>query len=85
MHVRFKKNAAPLVMSRQFSASEKKTVLPNGDIDLRFPASAAGPIPFYNIKSWVLSWGADAEVLAPEALKAIVRKETVRMAEAIRY
>lgn len=84
VHVRFKKKVAPLVMSRQFSAREKKEALSNGDIDLRFPASAAGPWPFYHIRSWVLSWGADAEVLAPETLKAIVRNETVRMAEAIR-
>ena len=75
VHVRFKKKVAPLVLSRQFSALEKKTVLANGDIDLRFPASAAGPIPFYNIKSWVLSWGADAEVIAPERLKSEVESE----------
>jgi proteasome accessory factor B len=84
IHVRFKKTVAPLVMSRRFSVSEKKTVLSNGDIDLRFPASAAGPVPFYHIKSWVLSWGADAEVLAPESLKAIVRNERIRMAEMVR-
>jgi proteasome accessory factor B len=81
VHVRFKKKVAPLVLSRQFSALEKKTVLANGDIDLRFPASAAGPIPFYNIKSWVLSWGADAEVIAPERLKSEVENEISALAK----
>lgn len=84
VHVQFDKQVAPLVMSRQFSSRERKELLPNGDIDLRFPVSAAGPLPFCHIKSWVLSWGANAKVLAPEALKAIVRDEIVRMAEAIR-
>jgi len=79
IRVRFKKTVAPLVMSRRFSVSENKTVLPNGDIDLRFPASAAGPFPFYHIRSWVLSWGADATVLAPEKLKIAVREEIKKM------
>ena len=79
VHVRLKKKAAPLVMSRQFSVLEKKEVLPNGDIDLRFPASAAGPWPFYHIRSWVLSWGADAEVIAPERLKQDVSEEIAKM------
>ncbi len=79
VHVRFDKRVAPLVMSRQFSASERKTELPGGDIDLKFPASAAGPWPLYHVKSWVLSWGADVEVLGPESLRTIVRDEIEKM------
>ncbi|MEI7901320.1 MAG: WYL domain-containing protein [bacterium] len=80
IHVRFSKKVAPLVMSRRFSARERKETLPNGDIDLRFPASAAGPWPLYHIRSWVLSWGADAKVIAPESLKDSVRQEIRKMA-----
>ena len=81
IHIRFDQSVAHLVMSRKLSARETKTVLPNGDIDLHFPASASGPLPFYHIKSWVLSWGANATVIAPDNLKADVRQEIARMAE----
>jgi len=78
IHLRFTKQAAPRVLARQFSRSEKKTVLPDGGVELTFRASAAGPWPFYHIKSWVLSWGMDVEVLAPQRLKEIVDEE-IRM------
>ena len=81
VHVRFNKRVAPLVMSRQFSAWEQKTTLSNGDIDLKFPASAAGPWPLYHVKSWVLSGGVDAEVLAPESLRTMVRDEVRTLAK----
>ena len=81
IHIRFDRSIAHLVTLRQFSARETKTELPNGDIDLRFPASPSGPLPHYHIKSWVLSWGANATVIAPESLKNDVRQEIARMAE----
>jgi len=81
IHVRFKARVAPLVLSRHFSALEKKTVQKNGDIDLRFPASPAGPWPHYHIRSWVLSWGADVEVIGPDSLRTAVRDEIEKMTQ----
>ena len=79
VRVQFNKRVAPLVMSRQFSANEQKTILPSGDIEMRFRASSAGPWPLYHVKSWVLSWGADVEVLAPESLRELLRQEVMKM------
>ncbi len=73
--VRFSKRIAPLILSRQFSATETKKTLSDGGVELRFSASTAGPWPLYHVKSWVLSWGADAEVLAPAELCDLVRTE----------
>lgn len=78
--VRIKKKMAHLAMERHFCATEKKVGLPNGDMELSFLTSAAGHLPFYHIKSWVLSWGADIEVVAPEELKLIVAEEVSKMA-----
>ncbi len=75
IRVRFNKRIAPLVNARRFSARETRKVLPDGDVEVSFLASQAGPWPLYHIKSWVLSWGSDAEVVAPESLRALVRDE----------
>jgi predicted DNA-binding transcriptional regulator YafY len=77
--VRINKRVAHLAMERQFSALEKKTTLSNGDVKISFPATSSGPWPFYHIKSWILSWGADIEVIAPEELKRIVAEEVSKM------
>lgn len=77
--VRFKKRITHLAMERHFCATEKKTRMPNGDLELSFSTSAAGPLPFYNIKSWILSWGADIEVVEPAELKQLVADEVAKM------
>lgn len=74
-----KKQVAHLAMEHQFSALEKKTTLSNGDMKISFPATSSGPWPFYHIKSWILSWGSDIEVIAPEELKRIVAEEVSKM------
>jgi predicted DNA-binding transcriptional regulator YafY len=82
IHVVFDRRVAPLINSRQFSALEKRTVLENGDIELRFPASPAGHWPYYHITCWILSWGADIRVVGPEPLKKTVQEEIAKMAVA---
>ncbi len=82
IHVVFDRRVAPLINSRQFSALEKRAVLKNGDIELRFPASPTGHWPYYHITCWILSWGADVRVVAPETLKKTVQAEIDRMARA---
>ena len=47
---------------------------------MRFKASPDGPLPYYNIRNWVLSWGTDIEVLAPQQLKDEVDKEIAALA-----
>lgn len=77
--VRFKKTVAHLALERHFCATEQKRYLEDGDLEVSFVTSAAGPLPFYHIKSWILSWGADIEVIAPEELKRIVALEVSTM------
>jgi predicted DNA-binding transcriptional regulator YafY len=68
--VRFTKSAAPWILERTWHP--KQTVKKNrdGSITLSFPAPA-----LYEVKRWVLSWGAEAEVLKPKELKDEVSKE----------
>lgn len=80
IHLRFKKCIAPLIKSRHFSRTEQRNMLPSGDIELKFKASSAGPYPFMHIKSWVLSWGSDVEVLGPPRLAKLVNDEIRKMA-----
>lgn len=80
VQVRFSAEVAPLIESRRFSATEERRVLDNGDIVVSFLASPAGPKPYYNVKSWVLSWGTGIEVLGPQPLKDEVDKEVAALA-----
>ena len=43
-------------------------------VTLSFPAPA-----LYEVKRWVLQWGADAEVLGPRRLREAVREEAARL------
>lgn len=51
----------------------------NGDIEIRFPVSDEGTVPFLNVISWVLSMGRHARVLAPGKLKQLVAEEIQAM------
>jgi hypothetical protein len=57
--------------------------LGNGDIDMRFPATPGDKMPYYNVKGWVLSWGADIKVIGPEGLKKAVCEEIKKMAKSL--
>jgi predicted DNA-binding transcriptional regulator YafY len=80
--VKFNERVAPLIRERARGPREQLRTLPNGDIELTFPASTAGPWPLYDVKSWVLSWGPDAEVIAPPELKELIRDDVKVMMEA---
>ena len=75
----FDQRVAPLVRERQRGPKEKTRTLPDGRIEVSFPASTAGPWPLYNVKSWVLSWGPDVEVVEPPDLRDLVRKDIEEM------
>ena len=68
--VRFTEDQAPYIRERIWHPSQKLEELDDGRVVLRLRAGG-----FYEIKSWVLSFGAAAEVLEPEELREAVREE----------
>ena len=68
--VRFTEEQAPYIRERVWHPSQELEELDDGRMVLRLRAGG-----FYEIKSWVLSFGAAAEVLEPEELRAAVRGE----------
>jgi proteasome accessory factor B len=69
---------APEVATRVLEATwhPTQTVSTEADGSLRWSATVSGTI---EIRLWILSWGADVEVLAPEALRTDVA-DTLRRA-----
>lgn len=67
--VRFTGANARYAQERIWHPGQKVEALPDGDILLSFRAGGA-----YEIKSWVLSYGPDAEVIEPGWLREEVRK-----------
>ena len=68
--VRFTEEQAPYIRERIWHPSQELEELDDGQVVLRLRAGG-----FYEIKSWVLSFGAAAEVLEPEELREAVREE----------
>ena len=68
--VRFTEEQAPYIRERIWHPSQELEELDDGRVVLRLRAGG-----FYEIKSWVLSFGAAAEVLEPEELREAVREE----------
>lgn len=67
------------VSEKQWHPDQKVIHRKNGDIEIRFPVSAEGTVPFLNVISWVLSMGRHARVLAPKKLKQLVADEIQAM------
>ena len=68
--IRFSAWQARYIQQRTWHPSQEIEELDNGEIILSFQASG-----FYDIKSWILSHGADAEVLEPADLREEIIKE----------
>ena len=66
----FSPEAAMHIKERQWHASQEIIDQPDGSII--FSAETAG---IHDIRIWVLSWGANARVLAPESLKEMIKSE----------
>jgi len=66
----FSKDQARYIKERQWAGTQKITDNPDGSIILKMTTSGA-----WDIKKWVLSFGAHAMVLAPDFLKIDVRTE----------
>ena len=72
--VRFSKAVAHWVLERTWHAEQEVRRHRDGSVTLSFPAPA-----LYEVKRWVLQWGADAEVLGPRRLREAVREEAARL------
>ncbi len=72
--IRFTKEAAGYVSEKIWHPTQ--TLIPQPDGGLVFEAQVAGTD---EIKRWVLKWGADAEVLAPDELRQAVSQEAQAM------
>lgn len=72
--VRFSADAAPGVLERRWHPDQRAEPQKDGSVVLRFPAPS-----LFEIRRWVLQWGADAEVLAPDELRRAVAAEARRL------
>jgi len=70
IQIRFTKAAAPWVLERTWHPRQKVTKNRDGGVTLTFPAPE-----LYEVKRWVLSWGADATIVKPKELRDEVAKE----------
>jgi len=62
--IRFSAGQARYIRERKWSATQKIEDQPDGSIILSMTTSG-----WWDVKKWVLSYGADAEVIEPESLK----------------
>ncbi len=74
VRVRFSPAVAPYVREREWHPAQQLNDQPDGGLELIFPADH-----LLEVKQWLLSWGGDAEVLAPEELVAGMRQEVARL------
>lgn len=70
VRIRFEKSWAPYVSERTWHPSQSFTPLAGGRIELAMEVGGT-----LEIRSWVLSFGAGAEVLEPDALRLDVARE----------
>ena len=62
--LRFRPEVAGRVLEASWHPSQRVTELPDGSLE--WSGTVAGTI---EIRLWILSWGSDVEVMAPEALR----------------
>jgi predicted DNA-binding transcriptional regulator YafY len=70
VRIRFSPEQAPYIMERHWHDSQK--LLPQDDGSVIMELQVAN---LWEVKRWLIGWGADAEVLAPLALTKTLRKE----------
>jgi len=73
VRVRISPGWARWVGEKIWHESQKITKLPNGSLEMTFRVAGLD-----EIKRWILSFGPEAQVLEPERLKDIVRKDLSR-------
>jgi len=80
--VRFSQDVVPLVRDSMFHRQEQRQMDKQGRLTLSFPVTPSGATPrwrYYHVRSWILSWGPDCEVLEPAELKELVRSDVEAM------
>ena len=73
--LRFRPGIAPLVAEQVWHDAQEISAGEDGSLHLRFPVSG-----FDEVSRFVLKYGAGVEVVAPEALKRIIKEEIKKMA-----
>jgi proteasome accessory factor B len=68
--IEFSPAQAPYVEERTWHSGQTLTRNGDGSVVLSFTTNS-----LFEVKRWVLAWGADARVLAPEALARMVRED----------
>ena len=72
--IRFAPEAAGYIQEKVWHESQK--IRPQKDGSILFEAEVAGTD---EIKYWIMTWGAKAEVLAPASLREEIRREAAEM------
>lgn len=70
IRIRFNADIAPFIRERQWHRLQRIEKQPDGSIILEFSTNHIS-----EVKSWVLSWGASAQIIAPASLVAQVAQE----------
>jgi len=76
VRLRFAEDHAPYVRDLAWPESYRFEKEADGRLLMSFETGG-----FFGLKRWVISWGADAEVLEPEWLREDMKKEVAAMAE----
>jgi proteasome accessory factor B len=79
VRIRFSAAVADRVREREWHESQEWHDLPDGGLELTLQLGALA-----EIEAWVLSWGADAEVLQPPEFRARLRATAARLSKVYR-
>jgi predicted DNA-binding transcriptional regulator YafY len=74
VRVMFARSLAPYIRERLWHPSQKLRQLPDGRVEMTL--SVADTL---EVRRWILGFGMEAEVVAPEALREALRKEATQM------
>jgi predicted DNA-binding transcriptional regulator YafY len=78
--IRFSRQQAPYVQERTWHTSQKIEKRANGSIDLTMRVAN-----LWEIKRWLIGWGADARVLEPETLRREIEEECAKILRTHRH
>jgi predicted DNA-binding transcriptional regulator YafY len=66
-----------LLDTRVWHKKQTKRILENGDLEIRFPASADGPetFRFFEVRKWILGYAGYVKKIEPTLLRELVLKD----------
>ncbi len=74
--IRFSAAVAERIREREWHESQEMSNLPDGGLELRLRLGALS-----EVEQWVLSWGANAEVIGPAELRASIRRAATALVQ----